>query len=116
MAIKIGDEVIPNCAVVGLIPGKRYKVTGRNGILINVEGNPIDYRHSYFDIIAPSDTQSPIRTRREIVPGVYGNVAVEKHSYGMTIVSDMSDPTPEELRESAHILNQIAEVLEENAG
>lgn len=67
--------------------------------------------------------QSPIRTvtRREIVPGVYGKVEVEKHdthpTYLMVRVCDIRGTfrimNAEELREAAHILNQIAEVLED---
>ncbi len=54
---------------------------------------------------------TPIRTitRREIVPGDYGVVGVTQDC---NIVIYKSKYTPEELREAAHILNQIAEYLE----
>lgn len=56
-------------------------------------------------------------TRREIVPGTYGCVEVDVHSFGMNVVADFSGGkcTPEELREAARIFNQIAEALEDNA-
>lgn len=79
------------------------------------------------DIVAEwhDEPTSPIRTRREIVPGTYGDVRV-----GSTrVMPDCNDPTmkpakhtsitidamltADELREAAHILNQIAEVLED---
>lgn len=69
---------------------------------------------------------SPIRTvtRREIVPGVYGEVEVEKHdTFPESILIKICDVRgafhtmdADELREAAHLFNQIAEVLEENAG
>lgn len=121
MAIKIGDEVIPNCAVGGLIHGKKYKVTGSsynkmNELLIKIEGSSLDYHHSYFNVASPH-VPSPIRTRREIVPGVYGKICVNERGAGYGIESITMLPTvnSDELREAAHILNQIAEVLEENA-
>lgn len=56
---------------------------------------------------------SPIRTvtRREVVPGQYGIVYI---SSANEVWIAASKHTVEELREAAHILNQIAEVLEEN--
>lgn len=57
---------------------------------------------------------SPIRTvtRKEIVPGVYGIVRVARPDVGLSVSLDPFN-TPEELREAAHILNQLAEVLED---
>lgn len=72
------------------------------------------------------DYKSPIRTvtRREIVPGTYGNVYVKGEIsghplgrvclVGVSTTTDAVGLTAEELREAAHILNQIAEVLQEN--
>lgn len=61
---------------------------------------------------------SPIHTvtRREIVAGEYGCVDVDVYSGGMSVVVDFSTVRhdAEQLREAAHLLNQIAEVLEEN--
>lgn len=56
---------------------------------------------------------SPIRTvkRREIVAGNYGAVAITKSN---KVMIPAGDYTAEELREAAHLLNQIAEVLGEN--
>lgn len=58
------------------------------------------------------DYKSPIRTvkRREIVAGKYGIVTIKE--CGFIHINTMG--TPDNLREAAHILNQIAEVLEEN--
>lgn len=55
---------------------------------------------------------SPIRTvtRREIVPGKYGIVTIKE--CGFIHINTMG--TPDNLREAAHLLNQIAEALEEN--
>lgn len=66
-----------------------------------------------FDIV---EEQSPVRTvtRKEIVPGVYGAVHVTNLAgCGIVIGIPYKDWSPEELREAAHILNQIAEVLED---
>lgn len=59
------------------------------------------------------ETPSPIRTvtRREIVAGNYGIVAITKSNKVMIAAGYY---TAEELREAAHILNQVAEVLQEN--
>ena len=59
--------------------------------------------------------ESTIRTvtRREIVPGTYGNLEVERHVMGLTVVFEKMNPTAEELREAAHIFNQLAEALED---
>jgi hypothetical protein len=57
-----------------------------------------------------SEKPTPIRTitRREIVPGQYGAVWLETD--GRIVINGTH--TPEELREAAHVLNQIAEYLE----
>lgn len=59
------------------------------------------------------ETPSPIRTvtRREIVAGVYGLIQIFDNGC-MYIETDTY--TADQCREAAHILNQIAEVLEEN--
>lgn len=67
----------------------------------------------------------PVRTvtRREIIPGRYGMVEVghtEKHGDNRVAVrvanriASMRVSTAEDLREAAHLFNQLAEVLEEN--
>jgi hypothetical protein len=58
---------------------------------------------------------SPVRMRREVVAGTYDNVKVSRELYTGKIIVSAVAQTSEELRESAHIFNQIAEVLEENA-
>lgn len=75
-----------------------------------------------FDIISEW-SEAPIRTvtRREIVAGVYGRVFVnsydkESNTVWINVKEDFGcvEFNATELREAAHILNQIAEVLEEN--
>ena len=60
--------------------------------------------------------KSPVTsvTRREIVEGTYGIIEIKKDSFGVFEYDMKSRATTEELREAAHTLNQIAEVLEEN--
>lgn len=80
-------------------------------------------KHPEFDLI--SDWQEgPIRTvtRREIVAGVYGKVFINdydplENTVSLNVKEDFGCVSfnAEELREAAHILNQIAEVLEENS-
>lgn len=65
----------------------------------------------------------PIRTvtRREIIPGVYGRVHVGQTGGGKVVVSmggfgmvmQQQSFTANELREAAHILNQLAEALDD---
>ncbi len=59
--------------------------------------------------------ESPVRTvtRREIVPGIYGAVDIATDGW-LSVKFDEGDPTADTLREAAHILNQIAEALEDN--
>ncbi len=51
----------------------------------------------------------PVVIRREIIAGQHGIVFVH-HGGGICVDSGLH--TPKELREAAHILNQIAEYLE----
>lgn len=118
---KVGDvvECLVDCQDA-FTKGGEYKVQSVGPDIVNVERDDSGYPNSlmkeYFRLAEP--IESPVRTvtRREIVPGTYGCVEVEMHSYGMNVVADFSGGrcTAEELREAAHILNQIAEVLEEN--
>lgn len=104
---------------------KEYKVRGVEGDEhLYVEGSSRLYHSSYFRLVSPSADTSPIRTRREIVPGVYGYIGIENISGRSACVGvrgvegEYGDRylSPDELREAAHLFNQIAEVLEENAG
>jgi len=70
--------------------------------------------------LVKSPSASPIRTitRREIVPGVYGIAKVDgmggtNRRVGISI--DYGYTNADQLREAAHLFNQLAEVLEENA-
>lgn len=54
----------------------------------------------------------PVRTmiRKKIIPGTYGVVSITKEN---KILIQRGSYTHEQLREAAHILNQIAEALED---
>jgi len=95
--------------------------------LYTQDGFYIPSRESHpFDIVGLG---SPIRTvtRREIVPGKYGLVNITGTYQGnrvtmgfleeniQTAVS-VAGMNASELRETAHLFNQLAEVLEENEG
>lgn len=69
------------------------------------------------DDIESAIDSGPIRTvtRREIVPGVYGDVTVERIPFEGLEISYKSYGNAHKLREAAHIFNQIAEALEEQA-
>lgn len=69
-------------------------------------------RHkSEFELIDDA-TRMPVRTvtRKEIVPGKYGPLVVGGNG---SILLPQACYTPDELREAAHTLNQIAEALED---
>lgn len=90
-----------------------YGLVQENGKFGNDEDSPS------LDLISEwQDEPSPIRTvtRREIVAGVYGKVCVNEKGdgTGLDYIQMLPSLDAEELREAAHILNQIAEVLEEN--
>ena len=59
----------------------------------------------------------PIRTvtRLEIVPGVYGAVEISEWTSKPRIKFDAVYPSADDLREAAHLFNQLAEVLEEDS-
>lgn len=65
-----------------------------------------------FDIV---EDLSPVRTvtRKEIVAGTYGNLTVYFVKDDLRIEFITSKHTSAELLEAAHILNQIAEALED---
>lgn len=96
-----------------------YGLIQENGKFGNDEDTPELDLISEWQDKAPS----PIRTvtRREIVPGVYGKVFINDYDeLANTVSLNVKDDfgcvsfNAEELRETAHILNQIAEVLEDN--
>lgn len=92
----------------GDLPDQRYSDSGKE----------IGMGSDYYLISEWQDEPSPIRTvtRREIVAGVYGCVEVDNvNSDGVSLWLPRNKRwSSEELREAAHILNQIAEVLQEN--
>lgn len=70
---------------------------------------------NYLDVPPPTFKTGPIRTRREIVPGTYGIVQIWEDCAegGLVVEIDPTRFTAEELREAAHLFNQLAEVLED---
>lgn len=60
---------------------------------------------------------SPIRTvtRREIVPGAYGDVSIEAIPFGGLEISCRTFGNAHKLRSAARIFNEIADVLDEQA-
>lgn len=97
--------------------GKSYmlKYINRYGepVLIDKRGKEHEWAIGHFKLSFKKECLSPIRTvtRLEIVPGSYGVIQVHKDGkIGML----PSVKSADQLREAAHILNQIAEVLEEN--
>jgi hypothetical protein len=117
-----GDTLGPN---YGLPEGTIIRLTGVDEsmslgafTMFTVE----DLGDGFLWVIRSDDIEpinaSPIRTvtRREIVPGVYGRVAVDKGgTCTMVRISVNDSMSKNHLREAAHLFNQLAEVLEENA-
>lgn len=62
------------------------------------------------------DVASPIRTvtRREIVPGTYGGVTVERIPFAGIEIKYSGYGNVHNLREAARLFNDIADVLDEN--
>lgn len=62
-----------------------------------------------------SPIASPVRTvtRREIVPGAYGQVSVISADRGRVEIFIDATSTADQLREAAHLFNQLAEALED---
>lgn len=113
-----------DASVGGYMAGDVFEVTGQNEegyCFIDNEGHERYRCKDEFTVL--DETPSPIRTvtRREIVPGVYGKVFInsydkEANTVWINVKEDFGcvEFNAEELRETAHILNQIAEFLEEN--
>lgn len=79
-------------------------------------GAPLDWLEEEFAPV--SGTPFRTVTRREIVPGRYGIVDVGALSASRAKVATSVEygfTGSDQLREAAHIFNQLAEVLEENA-
>lgn len=121
---KVGDRVRATRRVEGQFTlGREYTVRyvaeHSLGVMADDKGCPNGWGMDYFELVQPA-APSAIRTvtRREIVRGVYGAVRLtgEMADDGSTCVCiDNEFMTPDELREAAHLFNQLAEVLEENA-
>lgn len=123
---KVGDRVRVNSTFSGAAKaGATATVTGNrdaeNWVVVEWSRDGLDngqrdgcYFPDTFDLVAPA-TSGPIRTvtRREIVPGTYGVVSVDGAYSHEVSISLTTICGPDDLREAAHIFNQIAEVLEE---
>lgn len=59
--------------------------------------------------------EGPVRsvTRREIVPGAYGQVSVISADRGRVEIFIDATSTADQLREAAHLFNQLAEALDD---
>lgn len=97
--------------------GDEFVVSHVYGDNISVErdssGNPNGWLACKFELA----NDSPIRTvtRREIVPGVYGEVTVERIPFSGFEISYSSYGNAHKLRAAARIFNEIADVLEEQS-
>ena len=116
--------------------GRKVGPTRTGGQYIYVEGRSYYYdgrrcrsHETGDDLISEwlDETPSPIRTvtRREVVPGVYGRFEVTGTYMKNRVTLDFAPSSvgtsvpivgmnAEELREAAHLFNQIAEALAEN--
>lgn len=104
-----------DCTCGGYSRGDVLDAASRNEKEYSFIDNEGNWRHRLkkeFDI---AEEQSPVRTvtRKEIVPGVYGKVNVSLYQDGRPCVAVYFPKDANELREAAHILNQIAEALED---
>jgi hypothetical protein len=95
---------------VAILPGGMV-VTSEEYTAWDLQGRR--YGRNYLDseFLLEEWTDAPIRTitRKEIVQGNYGIVAITKSNKVMIAAGNY---TADQLREAAHILNQIAEALE----
>lgn len=122
---KVGDRVTLKSDVnpyAGWTHGKEYVVTrvfkdecGYNRIKTNIDDFGFTTNGWLAEYFEPIEA-GPVRTvtRKEIVPGVYGKVDVSLYPDGSPCVSVSFPRGAEQLREAAHILNQIAEALEDD--
>ncbi|MBZ9984905.1 hypothetical protein LB521_27615 [Mesorhizobium sp. BR-1-1-8] len=117
---KVGDMVKPKDGhYTGCTRGSKYNlprtamkvVTAGDGYLMldvgdDVTSPPVNPDSFYLDPQA-----GPVRTvtRREIVPGFYGDVEIGEVDIKYDAYFDA-----ESLRDAAHLFNQLAEVLAEN--
>lgn len=112
-------------------PAEEVYPFGNSGWVVpSSTGHPATY-DSYGNRISPCCSNEedlvsewhdgPTRTvtRREIVPGVYGKIFINHSDNNIVSINVRNDFgcvefNAEELREAAHLFNQLAEVLEEN--
>ena len=116
---KVGDKVKLKAGVYGegqFHSGGVYIVddyiNGRIKVKEDDQGNRNGWYADKFELI----NQSPIRTttRKEIVAGEYGTVLVYYVNSDLRVELNTSKHTPQQLREAANTLIQIAEALEFN--
>lgn len=116
---KVGDKVrcVDSSTSGGsLTQGRVYIFERDDGPGIRLQGSSGIWDASRFKLVesAPANP-SPVRkvTRTEIVPGTYGDVKVFYDNPGIFIeYSTYSNPV--NLRNAAHIFNEIADALEQN--
>lgn len=113
---KVGDRVVclsdsfANCE---LSAGKEYTVLKMNYNDVHLDGVRSSWLASRFALVVPT---SPIRTvtKREIVPGRYGDVTIEHwHTPGYVTLATDHIYDAVRLREAARIFYEIADVLDE---
>lgn len=121
---KAGDTVEAIDSAAGqFTKGSRYTVSEHSSYdVVSVEkddkGSTTNgWSASKFKLVTRPAAPSPIRTRREIVPGVYGLIEVGGVKDGRIFIRVGGDAyKADDIREIIHIASQVLEVLEENAG
>lgn len=111
---KVGDRVRSKTS------DSRYTIEKIDGDQIKFEGLEYWYHSNLFELVTTQPCVVPfnskpatLKTRRTVVPGNYGIVTVDQLPHCQIQITPCY-PTVDELREAAHILNQIAEIIEEN--
>lgn len=110
-------NVINHCGVV-----TKTDIIGDNGVWVEFDSGPTYYCNYINLTVLDTGVPSPIitETRRYIKEGDYGifrvvNVSHVKGTVGLLVIPfPFGSYTAEQLREAAHTLTEIAEVLEEN--
>jgi len=122
---KVGDRVVPSKWIAGFLGiaedaplevlDVRMQSHGQQVLVAQGRGWSCSGHFSF----AP--TASPIRTitRREIVPGEYDGVVISRDSFSPSIlpyIAFKARAESQSLRAAAALFNELADVLDENAG
>lgn len=107
---KVGD-------VVDVFGGPRWEIIGgcaEKGFIINDPVAPMLSRTLPFRIISRASGTGPVRTvtRKEIVPGVYGNVKVHDPGSKFVRINVDAAMSADELRAAISTLQEIADHLD----